>query len=150
MRLYLMRHGAAVSGAVDSQRPLSDSGRAEVRRLGQFLQSRGDRVVEIQHSTLVRAAQTAAIMSETWAQTSTVLEREGLAPEDSVAATAEGLRHETRDILLVSHLPYLPMLAARLLQNTSSRIGFATAGMMVLEGEGADWSLLEQLDPRRL
>ncbi len=37
MKVYLIRHGEAVSSEVDRQRPLSEQGRADIRKVASFI-----------------------------------------------------------------------------------------------------------------
>ena len=64
MRLYLTQHGLAVPKDVDPDRPLSEQGRQDVRRLADFLGHAGVRVEQFLHSSKTRAEQTAAILAE--------------------------------------------------------------------------------------
>jgi phosphohistidine phosphatase len=64
MRLYLLRHGKSPSAAEagvakDFDRPLSDAGRADVRKAARLLAERGARPDLILHSPLKRALETA-------------------------------------------------------------------------------------------
>jgi phosphohistidine phosphatase len=78
MRLYLIRHGKAVSAEIviaDSERPLVAEGRKQVMRLAQRLQGLSIRWALIQTSPFVRARETTAILREA-----------GLAPQAEAAA----------------------------------------------------------------
>lgn len=58
--IYLVRHAHATSkGATDADRPLSDSGREQARRLGAFLARADERPDQFLSSSAVRARQTA-------------------------------------------------------------------------------------------
>ena len=64
MRLYVVRHGDAVSEKVDPARPLSEEGCGTVQSIASFLKESGVRVSRVFHSGKARAAQTAAILAE--------------------------------------------------------------------------------------
>ncbi len=67
MRLFLIRHGKAVSAEIviaDSERPLVAEGRKQVMRLAQRLQGLSIRCTLIQTSPFARARETAAILRE--------------------------------------------------------------------------------------
>ncbi|NTW50808.1 MAG: phosphohistidine phosphatase SixA, partial [Chlorobiales bacterium] len=69
MRLYIIRHASAQSASEanvsdDSQRPLSEKGIAEAQLLGAYLKSKGVRLDLVLHSPLVRATETAQLLSE--------------------------------------------------------------------------------------
>ena len=57
MKLYLTQHGLAVAKDVDPERPLSEQGRRDVRRLVDFLADAGVRVKQVLHSGKTRAEQ---------------------------------------------------------------------------------------------
>ena len=46
MRIYLTQHGLAVPKDIDPDRPLSEQGREDVRRLAEFLDKAGNQVGE--------------------------------------------------------------------------------------------------------
>lgn len=88
MKLYLIRHGIATERSPevdDPQRPLTDHGRQKTRRIAQHLKSLAWRVDCLYTSPLVRAHQTATLLSEAG-----VCDRlevlEALAPEGSLTA----------------------------------------------------------------
>ena len=59
MRLYLVQHGDAVPKDVDPDRPLSDQGRADIKRLTVWLSHQNVQVAQILHSGKNRAKETA-------------------------------------------------------------------------------------------
>ena len=63
VRCYLVRHGAAAAGPDDRARPLTPEGRREIEVTAGALAARGVEVAEIRHSGLVRARETAEILS---------------------------------------------------------------------------------------
>ena len=140
MNLYLVRHGDAEHDGDDSLRPLSARGREEVERLGAYLAARGVRVAEIRHSPKLRAAQTAEILSS--ALNAPRAQREGLMPNDDPRPLAADVGQATGDLMLVGHLPQLPLLAAVLLGATSHPIQLPTSGLARLRRTGDRWELL--------
>ena len=65
MRLYLAQHGEAMSELQDPERPLTESGMVNVRRVAQFIVKNTDvRVQSIHHSGKKRALQTAELFAE--------------------------------------------------------------------------------------
>jgi phosphohistidine phosphatase len=134
MRLYLVRHGEALPDRVDAARSLSERGRAEIEEVAGQAARRGGRPIEIRHSGLTRARQTAEILAAHLAPARGVRAVEGLQPEDDphrLAAECEALREP---IMLVGHLPYLSRLASLLLLGDSGRdlIRFGTGTMASL------------------
>lgn len=138
MHLLLLRHGDALSGFVDSQRPLSKLGRDEVRRAAEWMAEHGPRPAEIQHSGILRAAQTAEIVREVLELSPDVVRRvPGIEPGDDPRHQAVVVRHDPRNLLLCSHMPFLALLAGELLgDDAAPAAGFPTAWLVHLERTG--------------
>lgn len=118
MQAYLLRHAEAESGHPDHQRRLTSRGRADIRRLGEFLRDNdGFTANTLWTSPLVRAGETADVLSETlgWHPDRSVVE--GLTPDDSperITARLEEL-DAGQNPLLIGHEPHLGELASLLL-----------------------------------
>lgn len=153
MKLFLVRHGEAVSSDVDPARPLSEPGKAVVSKVGKHLKGLGIKVDGIRCSTKARALQTAQIIAEEIAPGMAPAETQGLKPNDPVEPVARELEEETRDTMIVGHLPFLPTLAARLLGESKppEPLGFPTAGVVALvrNAEGI-WSAEFQIWPEQI
>lgn len=150
MDVYLLRHGDAISGFRDGSRPLSPIGRGEVERSIERLITRTEtadapRPVEIQHSGILRASQTAEIARELLGLSPDVVRSTpGLRPEDDPRHQAIVLRHDPRTLLLCSHMPFLARLTAELAgPDCPPAAGFGTAWMVHLhrEEEGGAFEL---------
>ena len=63
MKLYLIQHGEALAKEVDPDRPLSESGKADVQRVARALRDAGVEVQRVMHSGKLRARQTAEILA---------------------------------------------------------------------------------------
>lgn len=153
LRLYLVQHAEAKREEEDPARPLSERGRAEVRRVADFLRARGLRVSRIHHSGKLRARQTAEALAEGVSSAEGVGEAAGLAPLDDVKVWAERLRGETEDLMLVGHLPHLEKLAGLLLAGDPERkvVGFRQGGVACLEwDEAGGWLAVWVLIPEIL
>ncbi|MDX8402757.1 MAG: phosphohistidine phosphatase SixA [Mariprofundaceae bacterium] len=152
MKLYLARHGEAVSKETDAQRPLSAQGREDVARVAGFLSLfEKPRPARFLHSGKLRAEQTARMHAEAWG----VSEPEpvdGLAPNDDPAIWAERLAHWREDLALVGHLPHLERLAGLLLAGDAARrpIVLDAAGVVCLLRDEAGWRLAWLVIPRLL
>ncbi len=145
MKLYLVRHGDAVHPQIDPTSPLSREGREEVRQVASAVADRVDGINVVWHSTKLRARETAEILADILCPKSELLERDGLtpnAPPDPIAAELSGM---PGDLVIVSHLPFLPHLSEILLD---SPVEFRTAGFACLEAnDSVDWKLAWTLDP---
>lgn len=143
MRFLLVHHADAVGPDVDPQRPLSSRGHAQARELVERFSVERDRVsgmaawapAAIWHSGKLRARQTAeAFLSlNPFAEFKMV---RGLRPDDPPEIMLGALADATRDLVLVSHLPYLPVLRQRL---TSVEAVFPLHGLVLVERVGGGW-----------
>lgn len=150
VKLYLCRHGEALPGPVDRARELSAEGRGDVERTAAFLGASGVRVVRVGHSGLARARQTAEILAAAVAPGCTPQEMEGLLSEDSTDSIAWQLRDLEMDTLLVSHMPMLGDLVARLVtgKEVADVVRFRAGAVVALERVGSVWVLDWMLTPR--
>ena len=62
MDLYLMQHGQATTETEDSERPLTDAGRAAVQRVAERARAADVRISGCLHSGKLRAEQTAQLL----------------------------------------------------------------------------------------
>ena len=141
MKLYLVQHGEAAPKEVNPERPLTKKGRRDVSRMAKHLKKRGVRVIATWHSEKLRATQTAQILGE--AVSIEVVKQVGLAPENPADKWLEELGSRVRDVMIVSHLPFLERLASLLLagQKPSPPIGFKPGKVVCLERKDGKWSL---------
>lgn len=120
-QLYLIRHGVAAERGDawpdDTQRPLTDAGVRRLRKTASGLTRIGITFDIILSSPLVRARQTAEILSAGLRPHPQIAVTETLSPGGAYAATIDELaRHaRRRRIALVGHEPGLGALAARLI-----------------------------------
>jgi phosphohistidine phosphatase len=131
--LDLVRHGdaAAPPGGADADRPLSPAGRDAIARLAGRLKREGFRPRLILSSPLLRARQTASLLSEAGAAgfgIDPMLMPDG-EPGDVVAGLEERQVREGH-VLLVGHQPLLGRLVRHLAAREQS---FATGTLVRLE-----------------
>lgn len=124
MKLYFLRHAAALDGPLDAARPLSAGGRRQARKLARFL-----RRAEVQFdlaftSPLTRAQQTSEIVCAITNETKPIEPRvtEALLNDTSPAAFANWLAGlpEAGHVLLVGHEPSLSARVRQLLGLTNA------------------------------
>jgi phosphohistidine phosphatase len=118
VRLTLIRHGEAGDDAPrDELRSLTLRGRAAVERVARALRRRGGDFTLVASSPLVRAVQTAEIVSAGVGYGGRVVIDEALVPEGRVSRVVAWLKaHEEEDsIALVAHEPILSSLAGAVL-----------------------------------
>ena len=140
MQCYLVHHGAAVPPGVDPQRPLSADGRARVEHVAATAAQRRIRPVVIWHSGKLRARQTAEVFCRACNPLADVAAARGLQPSDPPDRMADALGAETRDIMLVGHLPNIERLLRLLIDDSDERTAvFPTHGIVALEAINSQW-----------
>jgi phosphohistidine phosphatase len=149
MEFYLVRHGEAVSQAVNGQRPLTPEGRRDVERLGRAAAQRVIQPSQIFHSGLLRAQQTADILGESLGPVEGVRELVGLRPDDDPVIAKTELETSTVSLMLVGHLPHLSRLASFLVAGDADRgvVEFAPATLLGLVYEDYRWKILWKITP---
>ncbi len=146
MRVILVRHGKASKDPQytnDSERPLTERGRADVLALAEILARAGVTVHQIRHSGLLRAQQTAEIFAERINPAGGVVAVRGLLFDDPVDRLARELALETEPVMLVGHNPFMEYLAAALLRAKAAQppIWFATGSTACLDYFDGYWSV---------
>jgi phosphohistidine phosphatase len=142
MELYLVQHGAAKSEAEDPQRSLTQEGWLTVERLADFLVPLQLSLDRIEHSEKLRAKQTAEILAERLRPREGTKEIGGMTPKDNIEAMRSRLQGESKNLMLVGHLPYLSRLVVRLLGLEADRnaVQFQMGGLVRLDRrETGDW-----------
>ena len=149
--VYLVHHGEAVSASTVAQRPLTDTGRATAERLATELAQRGVAPVEIWHSGKLRARQTGEAFRLACNPLAAFTMVRGLQPADPSDILADRLAGETRDVLLVGHMPHIARLLRRLLGRVGEEVGFPPHGVVALEpdsgGDPTRWREVWRLGP---
>jgi len=131
-----VQHGLALSKEEDPERPLSEKGKAETRKVAAFLGSKGIKVSRLWHSKKLRAVQTARIIAGA-VKCEDVTEREDLSPNDPVEKFGQEIIVAGSDVMIVGHLPFLQKLASLLLTGSSDKevVSFRFSGVVCLEYE---------------
>ena len=152
MKLYLVRHGQATSKEVDSERPLTDKGRSDVKKVAEFIKGLKIQVGSIWHSGKKRAAQTAEILASAFVSERGILQEDGLAPNSPIGLLLKKFDRIENDLVIVGHLPFLDRLASTLLlgSNSEGTISFCEGGVLCLERENKGWHVAWMLIPNLL
>ena len=154
MFLYLSRHGEASHSGPGAPSSLTPRGLTNVTNMAEYLsQKKKIKISTLWHSPLTRAFQTAEIYRKTFGiPAALVAEKETLAPDGDFNQTYQELTHwKGGDLLIVSHLPFLPNLTALLEEGSgsSSPYSFPTAGLAAFD-LGENPKFLWSLDPSSL
>jgi len=153
MKLYLVQHGEACTKEVDPERPLTESGKADVARLAAFLGRAGIRVERVVHSGKLRALQTADQLAAVIApgvelEASARLDPNGDPKEIDWQSESGG-----RDTLIAGHLPFMAKLVAHLVTGDEDRpiTAYRPGTVVCLErSDDAGWQIGWMIRPELL
>jgi phosphohistidine phosphatase len=153
MQVYLIRHAHAVDAAEDSERPLSERGRNQVRTLAKFLK-RSDALQtrELWHSPLARSRETAKLLTKCLGAHLKLMEVEGLEGGDDPAVVAERLKTRGTSLAIVGHEPHLGALASLLIAGVMepSRVILKKSAVVALERTEGNWAVRWHVSPELL
>jgi phosphohistidine phosphatase len=150
MRIYLVRHGRALSKEKDPERGLSDEGKQEVERVAALLGRLGTEVEAVWESGKKRATQTAGILASALKARGGIVRQGGMDPNDPVRPVAERLASLSGDYMLVGHLPFMSSLASLFVlgREEPDIVRFAAGGVACLEQDEEDrWVISWVVDP---
>jgi phosphohistidine phosphatase len=131
-----MRHGQSPSTSeagvkTDAQRPLSEKGRADARRMAEEIVKRGGRPSLVLHSPLLRAAETAKAAAAVLKTEPVVfIPLDNTLPPDQVLEHLRKRAGAAADVLAVGHQPQIGEIAALL---TSELYEIRPAGVVAVE-----------------
>ena len=147
MNLFILRHGLASDPGEDGQprdlkdaeRPLSPKGRQRMRHITAAMRAMQLKFDVVATSPLLRARQTAQIVTEALELRRQLVLTDNLAPAGSPQLLVEQLNElgpRAKNILLVGHEPYLSRLIALLVAgNTMAAVDLKKGGLAKLEIE---------------
>ncbi len=132
MNLVVMRHGEAGWHTLDQQRELTEAGRMATAVVARRLADSPWRPDIIWSSPLVRAHQTATIVSEIL--NCPVIEKPYLTPDDDPGECLNRLIENPIDaLMIVSHMPFVGALATLLVDGHRHGIPFMTSQAVMLD-----------------
>ena len=153
MKVYLVRHGEAVSSGVDPKRPLSEQGIVNIQKVAAFIKPLGISVEHIRYSGKLRAAQTAEILAESVKVDKGCSEHEALGPNDDVTILAGELDAYDTDVMIVGHLPFLAYLTSLLVasKETANVASFDAGSIACLNRSNpGQWQIEWMITPELL
>ena len=138
MRVYVLRHGAALPVAPDGSdkdRTLSPAGRERLHAVLEKARSAGVRPARILSSPYRRARETAEMACGLLECAAAIEQTAALRPEAAPADIWSEVRDlpDTSEVLLVGHLPLVEHLAAFLLGQQEVRIEFSAGTMIAIQ-----------------
>jgi phosphohistidine phosphatase len=129
MNLYLMRHGDAENTRPDNQRKLSEKGRRDVINVATQLRDHRISPNQILTSPLLRARQTAFLVSYTTGLAQPEI-WENLIPDGSISVAREFIAsYSQSSLMLVTHMPLVDELTQDLTEISEPL--FFNPGMLV-------------------
>lgn len=153
MRLYLVRHGEALSEVVDPSRPLSEEGKAQTHKIAQFLLKGGFNVDTIFHSTKKRAQETAVILRNALNPACPMTPKDFLGPHDPTDGIFQEIQRRTDDMMIVGHLPFLAKLLSRLVVGDEKPLlaDFQPSSVVILKNtDSSIWQMVALISPQYL
>jgi phosphohistidine phosphatase len=134
MLLYLLRHGEA---SHERERPQSTDGKLSISRVAKYINDENIRLAKIITSPLLRAWQTAQIVSDNLRLDNKIEESDRLLPESNPADIILQLKSFSDDekVLLVSHQPFLGFLISHLICKEFAKIEVRKASLACVEIE---------------
>lgn len=144
MKLYLMRHGEALSPQEDPERGLTDNGKFKIESVAKHLQQQGLMFQHVYHSKKKRAQQTAEIMTRIISPNITPTVHQNITPNDDpnfILAEVNGWKEDT---LITSHLPFVPNLMTLLTGQDAflTAITFETGTIVCLQkNNNSAWTI---------
>ncbi|MDF3055244.1 MAG: sixA [Gammaproteobacteria bacterium] len=139
MKLYLVRHGEAGTHNTDAQRPLTNTGTAQVERLAEHFVQIAAKPLHIYHSGLLRAQQTAEIIAHKL-DVEDIHKIAHLHSGDLVFPIRDKIDGWREDTVLVGHMPYMGVLLDNLMDK-EMLISFGTATGVCLQRQVEDWAI---------
>lgn len=153
MKLYLMRHGEALSPEKDPERGLTENGKLRIEKLARHLNKNGATFSQAFHSPKKRARETAEIMVSIISPAASLAVHKHIAPNDDPQLLISEINDWNKDTLIASHLPFVPNLMTSLTGQDAflSNISFETGTLVCLERtEQATWVINWATSPSAL
>lgn len=144
MKLYLMRHGEALSSQVDPECGLTDNGKLKIEKLAHQLKDKGLIFHKIYHSKKKRAQQTAEIMAGILSPQVKPELHQNITPNDDPHLILTDINSWKEDTLITSHLPFVPNLISLLTGQDAflTPITFETGTIVCLQkNEKSAWNI---------
>ncbi len=141
MKIYLVRHGEAVSPQIDPEIPLSPQGREDIEKIARLLGENSFPFSHVLYSEKLRARQTAEIFTEFISPGTPMEEHFQLNPNDPIQEILARIDAEETDMMIVGHLPFLEKLVGYLVTGHEEEklINFQTGTIACLESSEGSW-----------
>lgn len=115
MQLYIVRHGKCVPKERNRKKPLSIDGVEETEKIACFIRLHfAVQIKAIYHSRKLRAKETAELFSKFLSPGKGIKAFDFLAPDGDIKKL-EPVLNENNDIMIISHIPFIPNLVSDLI-----------------------------------
>lgn len=153
MKLYLLRHGEAMTKYENPERPLNNSGVNEITRISRYLKAQKIHFSVIYHSELLRSKETASMIAQALELNDSLQLNTALSADENIQQLIKAVELIPDNALLVGHLPNIALLSNYLLNydiNVPS-VAFSTGTLACLESQdGHVWHVESIIDPSQL
>jgi len=153
MKLYLVQHGEAVAKEADPDRPLSEKGMTDVKRIARALTQAKVAVERVIHSGKLRAQQTAEILASEIAPRVQLEIHDQIRPNDNPGTFDLLSDNQNTDIMVVGHLPFMAKLVSLLVAGDDSLtlVAYKPGSIVCLQRiETDNWQINWMLRPELL
>lgn len=151
MNLYLVRHAEPKSREEDPERPLTEKGLADIKRVAEFIAEHVNiKVDRIIHSHKARARETAEVLADGLHPPLGISQEDGLDPRADVRIWTNKISISSEDLMLVGHIPYLSNLVSNLvIGNPAGELVEFKMGSMVYLSRNEDgiWTINWMITP---
>jgi phosphohistidine phosphatase len=151
MNLYLVQHAEAKSKDEDPDRPLTDKGQSDIKKVANYVAQHGAlQVGQILHSGKTRARQTAEVLAGALKGSGQVDQDDDLGATDEPSIWANRLSDSREDVILVGHMPHLSKLAALLVcgDEEGQAVDFQNGGVVCLTQDEDTWAVSWVVTPQ--
>jgi len=149
--LYLLRHckaGSTPANAGDNERPLSESGIADAKALGKYLNSTGAKPTQALCSTALRVEETFAALAKAFSGPITARPERALysTTAGGILASIKETGNDVAELLMIGHVPAIQELALAACGGGSPKMlaalaaGFSSGTMATLTFNISDWT----------
>lgn len=141
LHVWIVHHADAVGPAIDPQRPLSARGVAQAEWAAAEIAGASVAPAAIWHSGKLRARQTAHAIWRAANPSAEFRMVRGLLPDDPPGIMRDAIVAETRNLVIVGHMPHLSALVNLLVPGAGA---FPLHGLVALESndDGVTWERL--------
>ena len=153
MKLYLVQHGEAMNKDINAERPLTEKGHSDIKKISDLFTQADITLTQIIHSGKLRAKQTAEYFVKNISGSSLTKVNNNINPNDDLQPLMQQLKSWDKDTLMVGHLPYLAKVVSQLTTDneTSLSVSFKPGTVVCLQRDDKmHWQINWMIRPELL